>query len=98
MENQKALKNMNNWEIIARNFLQVELKKQGLKYKDLKTKLASIGIEQSVTNIKTKINRGRFQFTFLMQCMKAIGIEKIDLADYFAKLNLDVTPTNEKQK
>ncbi len=77
------MSNSGNWEKIASNVLRSELAKRGLSYNDLKDKLAIIGVNQSTNGIRSKMSRGRFMFTFFLQCMMAIGVEKVDLSDYF---------------
>lgn len=54
MESKKATLNTNfeyKWEEIARKFLKSELAKHGLSYGDLEARLASIGVQQSISNI-----------------------------------------------
>jgi hypothetical protein len=50
-----------------------------MKYYDLARKLNAIGVEESQNTIATKLSRGTFSFVFFLQCMAALGINKIDL-------------------
>lgn len=74
---------MTNWEALASNVLKAELSKRGLKYPDLEKKLAEIGENYGHTTIKQKLARGAFTFVFALQCLKAIGVKNLNLAEYF---------------
>ncbi len=67
----------NDWEKVAIGLLKVELAKQNLKYDDLRKKLEKIGIKESYSSIKGKLQRGRFSAVFLLQCLKAIDCENL---------------------
>ena len=43
-------------------------------------KLAAIGVVDSEPNIRNKLSRGKFTAVFLLQCLEAIGVEKVYLA------------------
>jgi hypothetical protein len=68
-----------SWSEQAKNILKSEIKRKGLDYKTLLTKLAEIGVEENYSSFTTKVNRGTFSFAFFLQCMKALGVKKIDL-------------------
>jgi hypothetical protein len=71
---------MHNWEIEAERLLKAELARKGVTYKVLATKLAAIGVTDTESAIANKINRGKFQMVFFMQCMKAIGVDTVSIA------------------
>jgi len=68
-----------NWNEQAKGILKAQLARKNIKYHDLARKLKAIGIEENQNTIATKISRGAFSFTFFLQCMYALGINKIDL-------------------
>lgn len=67
------------WERLISGVLKAELKLQGLSYADLSEKLAAIGVEEKVPNIRNKLSRGRFSAVFLAQCLTAIGSKRLKL-------------------
>ncbi|MDX8501949.1 DUF6471 domain-containing protein [Mesorhizobium sp. VK4C] len=67
------------WERLISGVLKAELKLQGLSYADLAEKLAAIGVEEKVPNIRNKLSRGRFTAVFFAQCLQAIGSKRLKL-------------------
>ena len=59
--------------------LKAELKRRGVGYRELAEKLTALGIPETEANIKNKIARGGFTAVFLIQCLKAIGVESLRL-------------------
>ena len=70
---------MLTWEVEARRILRAELARAGVGYKTLVVRLAALGIEESESNLSNKIARGKFSFVFFLQCMKAIGVDSVDI-------------------
>ncbi|PIR10211.1 MAG: hypothetical protein COV52_09640 [Gammaproteobacteria bacterium CG11_big_fil_rev_8_21_14_0_20_46_22] len=68
-----------DWETQAANFLKAELTRRGINYDELRQALEKLGIQKTTNNITVTINRGKFSFAFLLQCAKAIGINKLQL-------------------
>lgn len=68
------------WEDKVKGMLKGELKRRGVTYADLVGKLADIGVHDSEPNIRNKISRGKFTAVFLLQCLKAIGVESLHLS------------------
>lgn len=66
--------------LFAKQLLVREMKAQKLTYQALADKLGPYGIRDSAPVLNTKIFRGTFSATFLITCLKALGIEQIDLA------------------
>lgn len=60
------------WNQEAANLLKSELARAGVRYDELVTRLAGLGIDETYKGIANKINRGSFTLTFFMQCMKAL--------------------------
>lgn len=67
------------WEELARNIIKSELIRKGIDYPELSLRLQRFGIRDDASNINSKINRGKFSFTFFLQCMNAIGTETINI-------------------
>ncbi len=68
-----------NWNEQAKGILKSHLVRKGIKYHDLARRLNAMGLEENQNTIATKISRGAFSFAFFLQCMAALGINKIDL-------------------
>lgn len=66
--------------VFAKRLIVREMKAQHLTYQALAEKLAPYGIRDRAAVLNTKIYRGTFSATFLIICLKALNIEKIDLA------------------
>ena len=69
-----------DWESKAANMLKAELKRKGVTYAQLVEKLADIGINEKEVNIANKLARGKFSAAFMLQCLKAIGVEQIHIS------------------
>lgn len=68
---------MVNWEQEAKTLLKVELARAGVNYKVLARKLEALGVVDNPPAISSKISRGKFTFTFFLQCMTALGVEQV---------------------
>lgn len=64
-----------SWEEVVKNMLRAEMMRQGVSYAALAQRLARIGVEDNELNLKNKVGRGRFSAVFLMQCLKALGVD-----------------------
>lgn len=69
------------YETRAKNLLKGELKRRGLTYAQLAEKLAEIGVSENERNLNNKISRGGFTAAFLLQCLEAIGVISLRLAE-----------------
>lgn len=69
------------YETRAKNLLKGELKRRGITYAQLATKLADIGVQENERNLNNKISRGGFTAAFLVQCLEAIGCHNVQLGD-----------------
>lgn len=67
------------WEELSRNIIKSELVRKGFDYPELAIRLQELGIIEEPSNINSKINRGKFSFTFFLQCMQAIGTETVNI-------------------
>jgi hypothetical protein len=68
-----------DWHGLVKGMLKAEVKRRNLTYEQLAAKLADIGVSETPTNLRTKISRGGFSAVFLVQCLKAIGCQSLDL-------------------
>lgn len=67
------------WEELAKNILRAEMMRRGVSYATLVERLAAYGIKDNELNLRNKVSRGRFTAVFLMQCLRAIGVEWIHI-------------------
>ena len=67
------------YEARAKNLLKGELKRKGVTYAQLAERLATLGIHETERNLNNKISRGGFTGAFLLQCLEAIGVQRVEL-------------------
>jgi hypothetical protein len=65
----------------TKRFIKAELKRADVTYEELADRLREHGLGETKGSIAAKISRGAFPATFFIAVMKAIGREKVDLAD-----------------
>jgi len=88
---------MSNWDDKAKRLLKSELVKRGITNADLVILLTEIGVEETKASIDSKISRGSFSATFLLQCLTVIGCHKLEIEDYESQLFMVAEP-NEPYK
>lgn len=88
---------MINWDDKAKRLLKSELVKRGVSNADLVSMLNEVGVEETKASIDSKISRGSFSATFLLQCLNVIGCHKIEIEDYESQLSMAAEP-NEPYK
>ena len=88
---------MSNWDDKAKRLLKSELVKRGVSNTDLVLLLNEIGVEETKAGIDSKISRGSFSATFLLQCLTVIGCQKIEIEDYESQFIM-VAESNEPYK
>ena len=64
----------------VKGMLKAEMKRRGLTYQDLVARLAEIGVQETEANLRNKVSRGGFSAAFFVQCLRAIGVQKLELA------------------
>jgi len=69
----------NEWEEKAANLLKAEIKRRGLTYAQVVEKLAEIGVSEDERNLRNKLSRGKFTAAFMLQCLKAIGSNNLNI-------------------
>lgn len=89
---------MSNWDDKAKRLLKSELVKRGVSHTDLVLLLNEIGVEETKAGIDSKISRGSFSATFLLQCLTVIGCQKIEIEDYESQLLMVVEPNEPYKK
>lgn len=69
-----------DWQREARRLLQVELARKDIGYKELSRALQTVcGIDVEPKALSNKVGRGTFSFVFFLQCMRALGVDTINL-------------------
>lgn len=68
-----------DWEQLVKNMLRAEMMRRGVSYEQLATRLAAIGVEDNVLNLRNKVARGRFTATFFTQCLVALGVHELQV-------------------
>ena len=77
------------------NLLKAELVRKGISNSDLVGLLEQIGIEETKSSVDSKISRGTFSASFFIQCLTAIGCEKIEIEEYESELSIIAEPRAE---
>ncbi|MBA4760294.1 DUF6471 domain-containing protein [Sphingomonas sp.] len=67
------------WERLVKNMLRAEMMRRGVSYEQLVIRLADIGVEDNVLNLRNKVARGRFTAPFFVQCMVALGVKELQI-------------------
>ena len=62
-----------DWNEHSKRLLKAELVKRGISNEELAYRLQEIGIIETKSSIDSKICRGTFSASFLMQCLHVIG-------------------------
>ncbi|MEO9229101.1 MAG: DUF6471 domain-containing protein [Devosia sp.] len=67
------------WERLVKNMLRAEMMRRGVSYEQLVTRLADLGVEDNVLNLRNKVARGRFTAPFFAKCMVALGVTSLQI-------------------
>lgn len=76
----------------AKRLLKSEMVKRGYTNADLVVLLNEIGVEETKASIDSKISRGSFSATFLLQCLSVIGCHKLEIEDFESQLLIAAEP------
>ena len=68
-----------DWEAKARGILRAEMARQNVTYSQLVERLESIGVTEDERNLRNKVSRGKFTAAFLLQCLSALGSQRLSL-------------------
>jgi len=71
--------NKEKWAREAKLVLGSAIKRSGLTYEQLVVRLAEIGVEETLASIKNKMRRGTFSFIFVLQVMRALDRDRLDI-------------------
>ena len=66
-----------DWEFADITF--AELKRRGVSYAQLVDLLAPLGVHETERNLANKLSRGGFTAAFMLQCLTAVGAQRLDL-------------------
>lgn len=69
----------------AKTFLKIEMLKDGISTEELHRLLLSKGYNYTLSSINSKISRGTFSATFLIQCLEAMGHYSVNINDILDK-------------
>ena len=70
-----------NIDDLPRNIIKSELKRKGLKVRDLVELLKPYGEELTELAFNNKMSRGGFSAVFFFKCMKALNIKTIKVEE-----------------
>ena len=68
-----------DWQGQVKGMLKAEIKRRNLTYEQVSAKLAEMGVQETPTNLRTKISRGGFSAVFFVQCLRAVGAKSLAL-------------------
>ena len=80
-ESEMAVVTDRQWVERTKGLLKSELKRRNVSYRQLAEKLEELGVHETERNIANKIARGGFTAVFFVQCMIAIGVTTVRLAE-----------------
>ncbi len=89
---------MSVWNNKVKRLLRSELVKRGISHTELANLLNEIGIGETKSSIDSKISRGTFSASFLLQSLLVIGCSKIDLEVFEEQLLMAAESTIPYQK
>ncbi|MBQ8968235.1 MAG: hypothetical protein IJ064_00675 [Bacteroidaceae bacterium] len=64
---------------IAKRFLKMEMLRRGISTEDLQMLLSKRGHTYTLSSINSKISRGTFSASFMIECLEAMKCDKIEL-------------------
>ena len=68
-----------DWQGQVKGMLKAEIKRRNLTYEQVSARLAEMGVQETPTNLRTKISRGGFSAVFFVQCLRAVGAREVRL-------------------
>jgi hypothetical protein len=86
---------MLSWNNKAKRLLKAELVRRGISNSDLAAMLQAIGLKETKSSIDSKISRGTFSASFLLQCLTVIGCKQIEVQEYEHHLSIAAEPKEE---
>lgn len=70
-----------DWEEMTKNLLRAEMMRKGVSFARLPELLEAVGVSDNEPNLRNKVGRGRFSATFFLQCLMAIGVDRLQVPD-----------------
>jgi hypothetical protein len=70
-----------DWPLRASRYLKAELKRQGVTYDDLATRLNGMGFVETKASIANKVSRGAFTAAFFLASLRAAGVQAVRIDD-----------------
>ena len=67
------------WEQTAKELIEMEMLRRGIRYKQLARLLEELGIDESRDQINRKVNHKRFSAAFLVACLHAMGADTVTI-------------------
>ena len=69
------------WGARAGRFLKAELKRAGVTYSELATRLRVLGFDETEASITNKLARGTLPAAFFVAALKVSGVETVRIHD-----------------
>lgn len=66
-----------NWNELSKRLLKAELVKRGISHEELAKRLNKLGLKETKSSVDSKICRGTFSASFLLQCLNVIGCNNL---------------------
>ena len=79
-DSEDAMKSDDEWVNLVKGILRAEMARRGITYDQLAEKLGELGVKDTAVNIRNKVARGGFSAVFFVQCLRAIGCQRIELS------------------
>lgn len=73
------MKTEDPWVNLVKGILRSEMTRRQVTYDQLAERLKAIGVDDTPVNLRNKVARGGFSASFFVQCLKAIGAQRIEL-------------------
>lgn len=83
---------MTDWNKKSKRLLKSELIKRGVSNSKLAKMLNEIGVSETKASIDSKISRGTFSTSFLLQCLTVLGCNRIEFEDYESQFLMVAEP------
>lgn len=84
-----------NWNALSKRLLKAELVKRGISHEELASRLNKLGIKETKSSVDSKICRGTFSASFMLQCLNVIGCNNLSIEN---ELLIAAEPNVEYQK
>jgi hypothetical protein len=72
---------MDNYNKEVKRILRAELVRRDISYDSLVKMLNDEGVKETKSSISSKISRGAFSASFLIQCLKVIGCKCLTIEE-----------------